>query len=654
MSKFNKTKVVSAMGGNHYHPFDFVHVTTQDFFDFRVLRAFEVIPNGNYNISVGCTSQCVPLVRPAYANVAANIHAFFVPFRTVMRSWNSFKVETSERAAYTSHVPYLSIGTLVRCVMEHALPNDNKREGFDNDGHVSADGGYHGYIGDSSKKYDFAITHDVLYGDEYFNNGQNVSALDTQQVTTFYRLDVNGRRFVNIMLGLGKKTPLYQYMTKYWRERPRHDTDYTDAKGNHFQAYDDIDIDASSLDFNYRFSALPLLCLAKVYADWFTNSQFEVTINTIEAAIETISTQQSADFENTHILLNLMCNTCYDADYFTNSFVSPLGGVNNDIAEVQDISLSHIDDNGNVVGAGKKVFEGSGLNGTPFYQSGSFLGSNVTQYLIKQLHRMTDIAHRNLLAGVRPLDRWLARFGIKLDDCQLERSSWLGSYKQQFEISTVTNQNGSGNEPLGEYAAQMRSITNKNGRFTFKNAKEYGLVILTSNITPKVGYFQGDDRMNYHITANDFWTPEYDGNGVQAIAQYELNSASLYDNDLPLTEPDKAFNYTSRYAEYKNINDVVSGDFAFDSRNEGLDSWHLLRQIDGNPVYTEAFAYGNFDAAQYKRIFSAPKAGFDPFKVFYNFHIDANLPARPLFDDYEFDSKGRETTLRVNGTKLDQ
>lgn len=654
MSKFNKTKVFSAMGGNHYHPFDFVHVTTQDFFDFRVLRAFEVIPNGNYNISVGCTSQCVPLVRPAYANVAANIHAFFVPFRTVMRNWNAFKVETSERAAYTSHVPYLSIGTVVRCVMEHALPNDEVRVGFDDNGHVSAEGGYHGYIGDASKMYDFAITHDVLYGDEYFNNDQGVSALDTQQVTTYYRLDVNGRRFVNIMLGLGKKIPLFQYMDKFWKERPRENSDYTDAYGNYFQQYTDIDIDSSSFDFNYMFSCLPLLCLGKVYADWFTNSQFEVTINTIEAAIETISTQQKADFENTHILLNLMCNTCYDADYFSNSFSSPLGGQNFDISEVQDISTSNIDENGNVVNAGKTVFEGTGLNGTPYYFSGSSQTSHITQYLLKQLYRMTDIARRSLLAGVRPLDRWLARFGIKLDDCQLERSSWLGSYKQQFEISTVTNQNGSGNEPLGEYAAQMRSITNKNGRFTFQNAKEYGMIILTSNITPKVGYFQGDDRFNYHITANDFWTPEYDGNGVQAIAQYELNSASLYDNDLPLTEPDKAFNYTSRYAEYKNINDVVSGDFAFDSRNEGLDSWHLLRQIEGNPVYTEAFAYGNFDAAQYKRIFSAPKSGFDPFKVFYNFHIDANLPARPLFDDYEFDSRGRETTLRVNGTKLDQ
>lgn len=654
MSKFNKTKVSTAMGGNHYHPFDFVHVTTQDFFDFRVLRAFEVIPNGNYNISVGCTSQCVPLVRPAYANVAANIHAFFVPFRTVMRNWNAFKVETSERAAYVSHVPYLSIGTLVRCVMEHALPNDDTREGFDNNGHVSAEGGYHGYIGDAAKKYDFAITHDVLYGDAYFNNGQEVSALDTQQVTTYYRLDVNGRRFVNIMLGLGKKTPLFQYMYKFWTERPRVNTEYTDANGNYFQAYEDVAIDSAEFDFNYKFSALPLLCLAKVYADWFTNSQFEVTINTIEAAIETISTQQTADFNNTHILLNLMCNTCYDADYFTNSFTSPMGGYSDSSDTIADASLSQINDqDGDMLNFGSSVYSKYEV-GPNNYVNTPTLSGTITSYLLKQMHRMTDIARRNLLAGVRPLDRWLARFGIKLDDCQLERSSWLGSYKQQFEISTVTNQNGSGSEPLGEYAAQMRSITNKNGRFTFQNAKEYGMVILTSNITPKVGYFQGDDRLNYHLTANDFWTPEYDGNGVQAIAQYELNSASLYDNDLPLTEPDKAFNYTSRYAEYKNINDVVSGDFAFDSRNEGLDSWHLLRQIDGNPVYTEAFAYGNFDAAQYKRIFSAPKAGFDPFKVFYNFHIDANLPARPLFDDYEFDSKGRETTLRVNGTKLDQ
>ena len=78
------------------------------------------------------------------------------------------------------------------------------------------------------------------------------------------------------------------------------------------------------------------------------------------------------------------------------------------------------------------------------------------------------------------------------------------------KVITVTNNNGS-----TEY------IFTDNGSFTFES-DEYGYIIMVSSIVPKTSYYQGQDRSTMHQTRLDFWTPEFDSMGVQALSNREI------------------------------------------------------------------------------------------------------------------------------------
>ena len=670
MANFRRIKIPTAVDGRYDHNLDFVHLTTQDFFGLRVLRAVEVMPNADFDIDLSVTGKCEPLVLPTYANVSTKVNAFFVPFRTVFHNWNAFITDTKERLYSTSAVPLYTMGRLVNALMKHVVLNDpTAKGGFDNDGRLTSDNGYRGWYGDSDSKYDFAYSRDVYYGDPEFNNSADPQ--DTQTVDYYCSLDVNGRRIYNLMLGLGIKIDIINFVDAVvkwlWRNSETNDSGY---RGNPFDdvftglddwAFPDVKwdnvwltstgtvVDSQDDDadtpFDYNISFLPLACLAKLYADWFTNSQFEYTINVIEAIITTVEQSKMATSEQLEQLFALIFNVTYDNDYFTSALVHPYGSGNT------TLTLSNVD-----VGEGSDLgtawltgSENPARNGPAFHS-----GNLVSQYIHTAVHRLQDFARRNLLAGIRPVDRWLARWGIHLDNAKVNRSIWLGEYEQQFQISTVTQTSsdaGAGKE-LGSYAAQMQSSTDRNGHFSFRNSDEFGMLIFTSVVLPHVGYFQGMDRHNFHIGLTDFFQPEFDAMDVQAIAEYELFAPSLYNPDAKAQKHEDVFGMTSRYAEYKHINDVVSGDYFFDSRNTGLDAWHLLRIIDGETAFSESFTFGNVDAEQYKRIFAVARGGFDPFKMFYNFKVHANMPAHKLFDDYEYDKRGRETEINALGTKL--
>ena len=674
MANFRKIKIPTAIDGMYDHNLDFVHLTSQDYFGLRVLRAIEVMPHASFDVDLSVTGKCEPLVLPTYANVSTKVNAFFVPFRTVFQNWNAFINDTKERNYSTSVVPLYTMGRLVNALMNHVVVNDpTKTDGFDAGGLLSIDDGLTGYIGDPNAKYDFTYVRDVYYGDSEFNSAADPQ--DTQSIHYYCNLDVNGRRIYNLMLGLGIKIDLINFVDAVvkwlWRESDTNDD------GFRVNPYDDVftglgdwsfpddkwesiylttsgtvvdynDVDALN-PLDYSISFLPLACLCKVYADWFTNSQFEFVINVIEAIIATIENAKMATSKQLDDLFALVFNVTYDSDYFTSSLSKPYGSTDNTWAyNVVGTELGD-EDGANYATAGMDSASGA-INGTAYHGNQSI----ITQYIHTAMHRLQDFARRNLLAGVRPVDRWLARWGIHLDSAKVNRSIWLGDYEQQFQISTVTQTSsdaGAGKE-LGSYAAQMQSSTERNGHFSFRNSDEFGMLIFTSVIVPKVGYFQGQDRQNFHLSISDFFQPEFDSMDVQAIAKYELNSPSLYDPELKALPHDSVFGFTSRYAEYKHINDCVSGDYFFDSRNTGLDAWHLLRIIDGYPDFSESFTFGNVDAEQYKRIFAVTRGGFDPFKMFYNFKVHATLPAHKLFDDYDYDKRGRETELNALGTKL--
>ena len=398
-----------------------------------------------------------------------------------------------------------------------------------------------------------------------------------------------------------------------------------------------------------KYSALPLLAYAKVYSDWYYPSAY-ADDSTSQEVNALFNRDDVNDFTLTidHLILIMMVSekVCYDSDYFVSAWQNPTTPNNGSYSSfsISDISTST---------GGDSVYTAS-TNGTPITTSNSAL----SQYALNALRSLTDYMKRHQLVGARALDRYLSRFGIQLSAEKLRRSVYIGTTSSDIQFGDIMSTSDTSGAALGDYAG--KGIGYGTSNFDFET-DEYGIMIIVSSILPKTGYYQGVDRNVLHTAKTDYWTPEFDNLGTQAIAAGELfvpagssddswnevDNRSLYNS---------VFGWTPRYAEYKVGRDRLTGDFRYDTMNALSDSWHTMRQISyskaANIKVNSNFVKGA-DSGQYSRIFynTDPDVG-DKFNVIYHFDVASYSPMKALFDTYEFEEKGKEVTLNANGVKM--
>ena len=395
------------------------------------------------------------------------------------------------------------------------------------------------------------------------------------------------------------------------------------------------------------YSALPLLAMAKVYCDWYYPSQYIGTasgINEVEGIFNRdVSTFTKLTVTDVAAIFNLISNgVCYDSDYFVSAFDNPTGP-NTDA--FSSITISDPQNLGSV-----SVSTSGQAEGTP-----SLTGTKISQWLIDGLKSLTDYMKRHQLVGARALDRYLARFGVNLSAEKMRRSIYLGSDFENIQFGDVMATADTEGASLGNYAG--KGIGYGQGSFDYET-DEYGIMIIISSIVPKAGYYQGINRNNMHISKLDYWTPEFDNMGCQAISKSELY-VPLHKIDSSMTAPalvDGVFGWIPRYAEYKVSRDMLTGDFRYGSINAGSEAWHTMREVDyskaGDIVHDLTFVQGA-DADQYSRIFYNTDAdAADKFNVIYHFEIASWSPMKALFDTYEFENKGPKVVEDANGVKM--
>lgn len=431
--------------------------------------------------------------------------------------------------------------------------------------------------------------------------------------------------------------------------------------------------DADNSSINY--SALPLLCWAKVYVDWYfpsvytNNSQFISVSSILKRDNNLGGGINRSDLYNIFTTVSFVC---YDSDYFVSAWDNPSAPSTGNFS---NISIQSIDSNDNM--GGSPYVSNSGTysrSGSPVIgagnvsTSGVFTKGPISQFVLTALKSLTDYMKRHQLVGSRVLDRYLARFGVQLSSEKLERSVYLGSHKVPLQIGDVMSNADTTGAGLGDFAG--KGIGYNSNDFSYET-EEYGQLLIISSIVPSVGYYQGIDRSVKHISKLDFWTPEFDNLGSQPITADELyvnRNGNLSTGGAVMAT--QIFGFAPRYAEYKVAKDRLTGDFRCNSVNTGEDSWYLMRDMDnvfGNSTSSQVVhglsfmkqtvsqSLSNTDITQYNRIFQngvittdAP----DMFKVIYHFEIGSLSPMKSLYDTYEFDSHGNEVTEDVNGVKM--
>lgn len=192
--------------------------------------------------------------------------------------------------------------------------------------------------------------------------------------------------------------------------------------------------------------------------------------------------------------------------------------------------------------------------------------------------RLQRWLERNARAGTRYVEQLLAHWGVRSSDQRLNRPEYLGGGKTPIVISEVLNTNGAtvNNEDLGTMAGHGITVGGTN--FAKKYTEEHGYIIGLLSIMPKTAYMQGMPKHFTRRTNLDFYWPEFSQLGEQEVKLKELfMTTDGNDND-------QLFGYQSRYAEYKNIQSSVHGDF-----RTTLNHWHMTRELGSEPTLNSDF-----------------------------------------------------------------
>lgn len=646
-SYLDKENINTAITESTHLDLSHVHITTANFMQLSPIYNKEMVPGEKIDVNVETFSRMNSMPVPTYGRCNIKNRAYFVPFRTVFRGWTDFITDAPHHNSMNNtEIPSTilsSVPTVTNKVLIDAMTTVQYVYGAGSQSSQSGNWDY-AAVGSTQSDYDFKMS-----------DGR------------YYKFTCVGRQINKILESLGYKVN--------W-----------------------------NISDTTVYSALPLLAWCKVYIDWYFPS---VYTNTAEYSYLSLlcnsDTGIPAQLNSVDVGRILqMCYTCYDSDYFVSAwdkpnepsddtFYSNFRLVNLDAAtlygNIGTGTATYTPDAGYVTNNGSAPSANTRLgNATaPFispYVTATGAGSStigvatpISQYLLHGLHALTDYMKRHQLAGSRAMDRYLARFGKALPAEKLNRSIYLGSQVVPVQFGDVMSTADTENASVGDYAGKGLAY-GQNGNFTF-STNEYGMFIIVSTITPATGYYQGIDRTVKHVSKLDFWTPEFDSLGVQAITADELYVTRHGDSSLAdVALHESIFGFAPKYAEYKVGRDQVTGNFRIPtlngdtSTNNGTASWHLMRDFDDSDFVTRDasgnangfsvdqikhninFVYSRGDIGQYNRIFfDGSDTAADNFTLIHNFNIGDYAPMKPLYDNYEFEDRGHEVRLDVNGVK---
>lgn len=373
-----------------------------------------------------------------------------------------------------------------------------------------------------------------------------------------------------------------------------------------------------------KFSLLPLLCYLRAYYDYYLPSRYTNT-STLRQIFDKV-TYEPEDLQTVlgYVRDTLYCN--FDSDYFTASWLNPNTPL--DQGAVQQFVIRDYSATNAAVGNGNLE--------TPELITLDFQGqTHLTQDSLNLLNAAYNWVVRQGLAGQRYFEQIFAQYGIKLPNILTRRCEFLGSTTStvmtQDVTSTASTQVGETVTALGDYAGKGHAASQ--GSNIKLDANDYGMIICIHNIIPDGGYVQGRNREVMHLNRYDYFQPEFDCVGMQAVRNDELFAMSDSGADVTkVHQPNGVFGFLPRYSEYRRPYDNLSGDFVVASRNTGMNAYHSFRLFEPTEL-SQSFPNNDIHFRQirpdrdyempFSRIFNLTDDSYDHFICVFN--IDAKV-----------------------------
>ena len=405
-----------------------------------------------------------------------------------------------------------------------------------------------------------------------------------------------------------------------------------------------------------KLSAYPLLAFFKLYNDYMSQSQ-RFNTSALSSLLQNIKynkTVASQYTSGTGILSsvgmkvmfdNLFLN--YENGYFTSAWQSP------------NIPLAGLPENGDfgvVPGgyAGTVVQDSTNTyNTVPVMNTPSPDHVNISQRALDFLKSFDDWVRRNNYSGSRAVQQIYSRFGIKTDDYKSHYAQVLTTDTLPVSVGDVTATADATNVPLGDYAGKGIMAGSKG---VSCQVSDFGIIFIIGYFTvvPMMAY--GFDRKVLRNTPFDYYNPEFDGLGAEAISAGEVYENPIQDPTADNTKMTDVFGFTERYNSYRYGRDQITGEFR-DYRPTGdMNCWHTGRNLNtirntGNLVAqsTSVNTLPQSDS-EYNRIFSITSGDVDHFYMTAKFKVDA---IRPMLNLNQVPRLGEgDTTVPRNGNVI--
>lgn len=325
---------------------------------------------------------------------------------------------------------------------------------------------------------------------------------------------------------------------------------------------------------NLKLSAYPLLAFFKLYNDYMSQSQrFNTSfLSELLTNIKFCKTSGSDFNGSTGAIsldgLNKLFNALYlnyENDYFTSAWETP----NNPINNIENVNIMPVP----ASGADAVTYDQG--NTYYFFNSVSGTGASISQRGLDFLKSFNDWVRRNNYSGSRSVQQIYSRFGIKTDDYRSHYAQVITTDDIPIQVGDVMAMSDTAGAKLGDYAG--KGIMN-GGKNINIQCSDHGLLLVLCyyTVTPMNSF--GFDRRVLRTEPLDYYNPEFDGLGADAISVGEFYAdPASYVAGAPFDNA--VFGFTERYNAYRYGRDVITGEFRDGSKRNIMDSWHTGRYL---------------------------------------------------------------------------